>query len=190
MASQQKAHKTRHERKLIMFEPGVVYLAYGENCYVRPELYHVHHAYKIGATRKLPGVRIRSAWSSGWEFRRNIRLLHTIQVDNMRVVEMMFHMRFADRSAVPMQPWREWFVIDDNVPLICSYQSINVAAALTDLSGDGASCDWWRSMTIKDRRKVTLSLWQHPALHVVCSAVGNKVPGNIKIRTKNTIQED
>jgi hypothetical protein len=145
----------------LLFEPGVVYVIYGERS-------QEDYAYKIGMTRISAEHRIKdtqSRWRGWWHFSQNLRVIHQITVDNMRVVETMFHQRYADRMIFPDQyKHSEWFSISDKVAGLRTCKAIAVNHALQALAEDPR--DWWTGMDIKERRAVALSLWKHPALEI------------------------
>lgn len=147
------------------FNPGYVYIIYGEN----DLLSWADHAYKIGMTIKAPERRRNAASSEVWHYRNNLKVIHQISVDNARVVEKMFHERFRSRSVVLSRAHEvvsEWFKIDDRLDGVCAVRSIYVSDALQRLANDNDVFSWWKGITVSDRRNAALELWKHPLTRV------------------------
>lgn len=157
---------TRH--KLIktndrLFAPGQLYIMHGKAnpssgyCTHKPESIH-----KIGVTsspihRRLTEVR----WHNQHLI---IELVHHFPVDNMRVVEAMFHTRYQDR--VYDRHYPEWFHIEDKVTGLIQCARITVMDCLSSLSGGAEVYDWWWGLSPEHRRGVVRSLWKNPLLNI------------------------
>lgn len=94
----------------------------------------------------------------------NIDLIHSFPVDNMRVIEAMFHARYSDRVFQHLKP--EWFHISDKVKGICQCTAFYVMDCLTSLSNKGDVYDWWWELYPKQRKAIIPTLWKHPLLKI------------------------
>jgi hypothetical protein len=146
-----------------LFAPGILYIMRGES---RARLYEHITApvYKIGVTSKTPWRRSKEiAYTSA--FGKNCEPLWSFQVDNMRVVEQMFHYRYRTRR-VTEKGEPEWFYIEDKLEGLSMCRGVYVNDALQNIGDTDDVYDWWFYLSVERRKAIIPDLWKHPLVKI------------------------
>jgi hypothetical protein len=144
---------------------GRVYVLHAKCC--RPAYAWLESAYKIGMTIYTAADRIKQYGHEVWLFSDELKVVHQIESDQIRILEAMFHQRYRNRM-IKTRPdiTTEWFKIDDKINGLVTVKSLYLTEALAAKAGEKSIRQWWTSMTPDERRWMAGELWRNPHVRI------------------------